>query len=64
MSPTADEVKKMKERERLMRQQEKVQRQEQMRIEREMRAQQIMEVGDALLEAMHYYCSLIDASWA
>ena len=34
----------MKEHERMMRQQEKLQRQEQMRVEREMRAQQMIEV--------------------
>ena len=35
----------MKEQERVMKQQEKIQRQEQIRVEREMRAQQIMEVS-------------------
>ncbi len=38
------EIKKLREAEKMMRQQEKVQRQEQMRVEREMRAQQMVEV--------------------
>ena len=43
---TASEKKKQKEELRALREQEKHQRQEQLRLEREMRAQQILEVGE------------------